>query len=810
MSNRVLVGLQAGTKVLLDGFLHIAGEAVGDGRMYRDFKTGDERFLTGAQQLHMSLEFRLVLGELPGDLVDHIARARQSSFKVFSFADRTTALRRLRYVRAVHALPENWRPLKNRIQDCIDDVFGKLQSEDLSAPLAPDLPSDEGPTDEPPTLAEAVRDRLVERIARDTELDEAPPPSEKKAPTPRTVRRLYRLYYASGQDIRVLLPLHCLKGHRGDRYPKWIMESVEKVIDQSVLCPTPTTYAHALQLASDRVVKDAAGRKLPTISVERGGMRVLGKNLISRLVGRIDQFRMTNRQLGIGEARRRFSAVELGPQGDYANHQWEVDHTLLDVFVIDPLSRKAYARPWLTAIIDRYSRCIVGYSLSFAPPSWVSVMDALRVAIFRKDKLLKGLNAGGKGIDNNWECEGLPEFLITDHGREFKSRSMDQTLEMLSIKSFQTKKRKPWLKGKIERFFGTIEEFLHSIPGTTFSKFYQREFYQSEKFAVLTIQQLNWIVAKWIVDAYHQDDHSKIPYPPAEMWSRSVSTQRVVRRAPEEEFEPLMGVVVDRCLRRGGIKYLGLRYDSQGFARLRGRLPKDADVPVRIDPRDLEKAYVWDDSNDTWVVGHLKEPVEAAGYSLDQWFFIEFNRKENQKVHGMGRKAAIAKAISDINEFIDGIRGNYQNSKAYKRYLEFTTQGASAWQTVAQPDFDPDEDGPMKPHRPGATEVRSRLAETGPYRDDNPPSAAEPRAEQSLHGDQAEERAGEVAQAPPIAPETPVKPKRAPRRKPETAAAAAKPAAEGAQPGKPVADDDEYVDDDFSGPVAVRSQSSDK
>ena len=413
MSNRMLVGVKPKTNVLLDGIPHIAGEAVGDGRTYVDLKTGDERFLTGSQQRDMVAEFRLVLDDLPGDLVDHIARARQASFKVFSFVDRTVALRRLRYVRAVHALPERVRHRKEYIEKAIPIVFEELRKDGLVTTLVPDPPENDGEELEQPTLATAIRDKLMQRIERDMETDEAQPPPDQKAPTPRTVRRLYRLYFASGQDIRVLLPLHCLKGHRGPRYLEWVNVAIDKVIDEAVLCPTPTTYADALKIACDKVTEAAAGRALPAISVQRGGDRILGKNLISRLVGRIGQFKVTNRQLGIQEARRRFSAVELGPQGKYANEHWEVDHTQLDVFVIDPLSEKAYARPWLTAIIDRYSRCIVGFSLSFAPPSWVSVMDALRIAIFPKDKLIEGLNGGANGIINKWKCEGISG--VPDH-----------------------------------------------------------------------------------------------------------------------------------------------------------------------------------------------------------------------------------------------------------------------------------------------------------------------------------------------------------------------------------------------------------
>ena len=187
MSNRVLTGIEPDTKVLLDGILHIAGEAIGDGRIYRDFKTGDERLLTGAQQRAMATEFRLVLDELPEDLVDHIARARATDFKVFSFVDRTVALRRLRYIRAVHDLPEDLRRRKKHIKNAISTVFDELRSE-IAPPRAPELPDEE--QTEPPTIGEAVRDKLMARILSDIEVDQPPPPAEANPPSPRTIRRL--------------------------------------------------------------------------------------------------------------------------------------------------------------------------------------------------------------------------------------------------------------------------------------------------------------------------------------------------------------------------------------------------------------------------------------------------------------------------------------------------------------------------------------------------------------------------------------------------------------------------------------------
>lgn len=52
-------------------------------------------------------------------------------------------------------------------------------------------------------------------------------------------------------------------------------------------------------------------------------------------------------------------------QAAYPNQLWQADHALLDIFVIENNKQKS-SRPWLTIIIDDYSRAIAGYELSFA------------------------------------------------------------------------------------------------------------------------------------------------------------------------------------------------------------------------------------------------------------------------------------------------------------------------------------------------------------------------------------------------------------------------------------------------------------
>jgi putative transposase len=569
--------------------------------------------------------------------------------------------------------------------------------------------------------AQIIEKKLLKLIARDTADGGKCLPIEAM-PTARSLRRWYRMYYSSGQDVRVLLNHHTNKGNRDARYENWVVKSINEVIDANISVPTPSKFSKALDLACSAIAKERPTEaKLPELASARSGKKLLGKNLIGRWVGKRNRYDLATTQVGIFEARRRFSAVQLGPQGDYPNHQWEVDHTPLDLFVIDEDSKHVHGRPWLTVIMDRYTRCIVGFSLSFAPASWISVGDALRVAVANKTKLIDHVNASLNDkyqIKAPWDCRGIPKFLITDHGREFKSTSMDETLAILNTTPVQTKKRKPWLKGKIERWFRTFqEEFVHTIPGTTFSNFQKRKFYPSEEFAVVTLPEMNWIVLKWVVDIYNQRPHGKIRLSPAEMWRRGIH-HVAPRELPPELLRPTMGLVLDRVLTRGGVRFANMRWDSNKFASLRERFKSDtAEVQIRLDPRDLTKIFAWDPGNEKWVEGALIEPAEAGAYSLDQWYYIDTRRKELIETSGLDKREAILQAIADVDAFVKEIAEGLTSSKAYKRYLVNAHRKRSAWEMMLPEDWELGNDGPPGSHDLGGPSPMLVTMQTGPFRE---------------------------------------------------------------------------------------------
>jgi putative transposase len=105
--------------------------------------------------------------------------------------------------------------------------------------------------------------------------------------------------------------------------------------------------------------------------------------------------------------------------------------------------------PW----IDDYSRAIAGYYLGFEPPSVLRTSLALRQAIWRK-------------TDARWPICGIPDVLHTDSGSDFTSRHMEYVAADLKMQLVFSTPGQPRGRGRIERFFRTVNEmFLCTLDG---------------------------------------------------------------------------------------------------------------------------------------------------------------------------------------------------------------------------------------------------------------------------------------------------------------------------------------------------------
>lgn len=95
---------------------------------------------------------------------------------------------------------------------------------------------------------------------------------------------------------------------------------------------------------------------------------------------------ITLSQEGSKSYKTKFDLIHLR-ESNHSNELWQADHTLLDIEVLD--EKNQHTRPWLTIIMDDYSRAIAGYHLTFEAPSAINTALTLHQAIWKK-KMLTG------------------------------------------------------------------------------------------------------------------------------------------------------------------------------------------------------------------------------------------------------------------------------------------------------------------------------------------------------------------------------------------------------------------------------------
>ena len=625
--------LTAGQAVRIDGQKHIVGTVTDGGRVFTGKETGRDLHLSNSAQIHMAREGRITTEAMWVALTDGLQEALETDWDAFAPDERGIMQWRSKFVRRVLELPSRDR----RKEACVEAAIVAVYEEH---------------------------------------------PKGGKRPTVRTVRRWHAIFEAAGRDIRALADLSYRKG-RGAQLPTWMREEVDRAIDQVYATMPAGTLADTRRRAVS-LVRARALREGLTIP-DMGAKDVLGINVVSRVLADREAYDVLLRREGKAEADRLLTAVGIGPQGEYPLSAVEIDHTHLEIIIIDEATKVVCGRPWLTVLLDRFSRCILGYSLSFHPPSWTTVMEAIRNGVAYKQPLLDEIS----GIENAWDCHGVPDVLVCDNGKEFHSASMQEMEAALAMRILYLPRKKGWLKGKIERWFGTLEEqIFHKISGTTLSNVVRRKDYDSEGCAILSMRQANWLIAKWVVDVYHQENHSKTNQAPAERWEEGVRLRGEKLPPPPGLLIPLTGMVVPATLSREGVKFKRLCWNSNAFSALRNRIGLGETVQVRIDPLDLAHAYAFDAKRRKWVQGDLVTSGAEAGLTLHQYEVVSRRARET-RAPGEDRLAALSRARAEIFEYVETILMENRKSKAGKRFARFAADGRKPSEHIAPNTIDP-------------------------------------------------------------------------------------------------------------------------
>ncbi len=325
---------------------------------------------------------------------------------------------------------------------------------------------------------------------------------------------------------------------------------------------------------------------------------------MNTMINRIKTF--SNREVAAARKGKKWSQDHFEektghyPGGKYPLDVIQIDHTMLDVHIVDEKHREVLDRPWLTVAIDVFSRVIVGFYIYPDHPSYFSVSQCLANAFLPKDKFLRSVN-----VEGNWDVWGRPFSIFADNAWEFQGVNLKRVCaEYDTILEWRPVKH-PEYGGHIERLCGTLNNEIHSLPGTTFSNIQAKgQAYNSEKEAVMTIAELEHWFTDLVVNTYHKRPHSGIndmsPMAKYEMGIRGDDTTPGTGLPTAFEDEDRLRISLYphymRSVRRDGIVIENVHYYHDVLRKWinaskgsRKRL-----FEVNYNPRDMSVVYFYD------------------------------------------------------------------------------------------------------------------------------------------------------------------------------------------------------------------------
>lgn len=258
-----------------------------------------------------------------------------------------------------------------------------------------------------------------------------------------------------------------------------------------------------------------------------------------------------------------------------------IDHTELDIQIVDSKTFKPLARPWLTLMVDAYSRRILAYFLTFEPPSYRSCMMVLRECVRRFNR--------------------LPQTIVVDGGKEFKSKYFESFLAHHVI----TKKDRPPKQGRfgsvMERLFGTTNtQFIYNLRGNTQIMKNVRQATKSvnpENHAIWTLSKLAERLEEFLFEVYDTTEHPALGESPRDCFTSGIALfgSRPARFISyDRSFElgslPSTPRGVAKVIPSRGVKINNVFYRCEAF---RSPLVANTEVYVLYDPFNVGIAYAF-------------------------------------------------------------------------------------------------------------------------------------------------------------------------------------------------------------------------
>ena len=273
--------------------------------------------------------------------------------------------------------------------------------------------------------------------------------------------------------------------------------------------------------------------------------------------------------------------------GDRPFEICHIDHTELDIELIDPKDGENLGRPWATFMMDAYSRRIVGIYLTFDPPSYRSNMMVIRDCVRRTGR--------------------LPQIIVVDGGGDFHG---DYFVTLAAAFEITIKTRpgaEPRFGSVCERLFNTANaQLVHNHIGNTQITRMVRQVTRAnnpKNVAVWSLGAFYSPLCDWAFERYDTQEHWTLKQSPRDAYSSALRMTGIRRHRLlryDEEFK-LLTLPTTRKETAKNVVSRGVKINNEYYwcGELGEPEVEGKSLPVRYDPFNYGIAYVY--IRDRWV-----------------------------------------------------------------------------------------------------------------------------------------------------------------------------------------------------------------
>ena len=390
-----------------------------------------------------------------------------------------------------------------------------------------------------------------------------------------------------------------------------------------------------------------------------------GKNTVRNRIHKLSEYDVLRKRGNKSLARTLYKPTPGKFVAEYPMQLIEIDHTPVDLILVDDQHRNPIGKPWITVAIDIYSRMIVGYYLSLNAPSVTSVAMCISNTVLPKDELLLKLD-----IDSNWDVWGFPETIHVDNGADFRADAIKHAGLLHGINIEFRPVGQSNFGGHIERVIGTLMNITHEIPGTTFSNIQQKGEINPDKNASMTFSEFERFLVTFITKIYHKRLHEGIKMSPEQLWDIGIFGDEAPIGLPPKPSDP-QSVLIDflpyfkRTIQKNGINIEGLNYYDYVLRSKIHEIDEETGRKKQFickrDPRNIKFIWFYDDN----VQQYYK--ISVADQSLPNMTLWEYDLiKRNLYDKGI-QNINHAQIIEAHEELYQQIESSVKKSKKARR-----------------------------------------------------------------------------------------------------------------------------------------------